>query len=597
MGLKISAISSVAQASPKQILKKASKPALITAGALISTTAAIAAKSNANVNKVSMPVVEQKMRTKVGEILDGINLKEGQPLVVKADKSQIPFVAILAEEAYKRGASDFNLEVREPELEKMQAKYCKEPDFAFKKKEKEYYNQKGAAYLDFNAKNDPYKASNLTNAEIYAVKKSNSVNIPTRVQEKLSAALNPAEIVDTILNLQKGQPLKITAEREHEPNVLKVVEYAYKKGCGPIEVTYTEYGDPIGKARLKYAKEEYLKDVPSYIADAWKERMDRHEARLFFDGEDPEGMSDVDPKRIVMRSKAISSVVSPIRNSGPESQWNIIYAPTTMSVKSAYPDIKDSIKALETAADDAKKINRCGELEAHAAKLSAVAQKVNALKLDKIHFYSIDPNTKMPDGKTDLTVGLTKNAKFCAAAEKTDNGVIFLANTPTEEVFSSPDKTRTNGWVSATLPLCLNGNLIEGIRMRFENGKAVEVYADKNQELWREHVKSAQGADMLGEVALVAGSPIFATGRVFNSTLLDENATCHIAIGRGFDECCEGAKDITDYKEREKYLAEHNVNSSDIHTDFMIGGPNVVVEGVTQDGKKVVLIKNNAFQI
>ena len=133
--------------------------------------------------------------------------------------------------------------------------------------------------------------------------------------------------------------------------------------------------------------------------------------------------------------------------------------------------------------------------------------------------------------------------------------------------------------------------------MRFENGKAVEVYADKNQELWREHVKSAQGADMLGEVALVAGSPIFATGRVFNSTLLDENATCHIAIGRGFDECCEGAKDITDYKEREKYLAEHNVNSSDIHTDFMIGGPNVVVEGVTQDGKKVVLIKNNAFQI
>ncbi len=133
--------------------------------------------------------------------------------------------------------------------------------------------------------------------------------------------------------------------------------------------------------------------------------------------------------------------------------------------------------------------------------------------------------------------------------------------------------------------------------MRFENGKAVEVYADKNEELWREHIKSAEGGDMLGEVALVANSPIFHTGRVFNNTLLDENAACHIAIGAGFDDCLDGAEDIKDYKERQKYMNENNINDSNIHTDFMIGGPNVVVEGVKEDGSKVTLIKDNQFQI
>ncbi len=558
-----------------------------------SATAALAMMASV----VSPKDIDKKLKSYAVDLLENkVKLKEGQPLVVSADKTQVPFLGILAEEAYKRGASEFVVKMREPELEKLKAQYLPDKDFDYKKKKDDYYKEKGAAYLDFNEKN-PYMEAGLNHTQIRAIKDRNKVSIPEKTQKKLAAALNPQEITDTILNLQKGQPLRIVAEREHEPNVLKIVEYAYKKGAGPIEVSYTEPGNPIGKARLKYAREEYLKEVPSYISDMWHERVDKKEAALFLDGEDPELMSDIDPKRMIMSSKAISSVVSPIRNSAPESQWNILYAPTTMSVRSAYPDIEDNMKALDIAAGDAKKINRSGHLKEHALQLSSVAQKVNDLHLDEIHFYSVDPITKKPDGKTDLKVGLTQSAIFRAAEEETDDGVVFIANTPTEEVFSSPDKTRTNGWVSATLPLSLNGNLVEGIRVRFENGKAVEVYADKNQELWREHIKSADGADMLGEVALVAGSPIFDTGRVFNSTLLDENATCHIAIGRGFDECCDGAKDIENYDDRKKYLADHNVNYSDIHTDFMIGGPNVVVEGKTKDGKIITLIKDNAFQI
>ncbi len=549
-------------------------------------------------NKDTKATPETKMLNAVNKILnDDLKLEKGQSVVVKADKTHIPFLKVFAEEAYKKGAKDVHVEIAKPELDALQKQYCKEPDFAYKQKRAEYYEKQGAKTITFDANNDPYKLSKLTNKETEEVKKTVQVDIPENIEKKLSDAFDEKEIFHTLLNVQKGQPIAISAEREHEKNVLKFVEYAYKNGSGPIDVSFTEPGDPVGKAKLKYASDDALTDVPSYIADIWQERVDRKTARLLLEGKDPEGMSDVDPKRIVMQSKAINEVVKPIRKSGPESQWNIIYAPTTMSVKKTYADIPDTMKALEMAADDAKNINRVGGLDTHATKLMSVADKMNDYQFKEIHFYSIDPETKQPDGKTDLHIGMHEKSRFRAAAKDTDDGVRYMANTPTEEVFSSPDKTKTNGWVSTTLPLCLNGNLVEGIRMRFENGRAVEVYADKNQELWREHIKSAQDGDMLGEVALVANSPIFHTGRVFNNTLLDENAACHIAIGAGFDDCVDGAENIKDYKERQEYLKQNNINDSNIHTDFMIGGPNVIVEGIKADGTKVTLIKDNQFQI
>ena len=549
-------------------------------------------------NKDTKATPETKMLSAVNKILnEDLKLEKGQSVVVKADKTHIPFLKVFAEEAYKKGAKDVHVEIAKPELDALQKQYCKEPDFAYKQKRAEYYEKQGAKTITFDANNDPYKLSKLTKKETEEVKKTVQVDIPEHIEKKLSDAFNEKEIFHTLLNVQKGQPIAISAEREHEKNVLKFVEYAYKNGSGPIDVSFTEPGDPVGKAKLKYASDEALTDVPSYIADIWQERVDRKTARLLLEGKDPEGMSDVDHKRIVMQSKAINEVVKPIRKSGPESQWNIIYAPTTMSVKKTYADIPDTMKALEKAAEDAKNINRVGGLDTHATKLMSVADKMNDYQFKEIHFYSIDPETKQPDGKTDLHIGMHEKSRFRAAAKDTDDGVRYMANTPTEEVFSSPDKTKTNGWVSTTLPLCLNGNLVEGIRMRFENGRAVEVYADKNQELWREHIKSAQDGDMLGEVALVANSPIFHTGRVFNNTLLDENAACHIAIGAGFDDCVDGAENIKDYKERQEYLKQNNINDSNIHTDFMIGGPNVIVEGIKADGTKVTLIKDNQFQI
>lgn len=168
---------------------------------------------------------------------------------------------------------------------------------------------------------------------------------------------------------------------------------------------------------------------------------------------------------------------------------------------------------------------------------------------------------------------------------------------PTEEVFTAPDRFRTEGHVTVSLPTMVLGMPVEGAKFRFRYGRAVEISADKNEKLLQDYLRDNKGGLMLGEVALVGDSPILDANRVFNSILLDENATCHIALGNSFPSCAEGAEEISDYSELRKYLKEHNLNISNIHTDFMIGGPNVVVDGITKNGDVIPLIKDCKFQI
>ena len=241
-------------------------------------------------NKDTKATPETKMLNAVNKILnEDLKLEKGQSVVVKADKTHIPFLKVFAEEAYKKGAKDVHVEIAKPELDALQKQYCKEPDFAYKQKRAEYYEKQGAKTITFDANNDPYKLSKLTKKETEEVKKTVQVDIPEHIEKKLSDAFNEKEIFHTLLNVQKGQPIAISAEREHEKNVLKFVEYAYKNGSGPIDVSFTEPGDPVGKAKLKYASDEALTDVPSYIADIWQERVDRKTARLLLEGNELDG--------------------------------------------------------------------------------------------------------------------------------------------------------------------------------------------------------------------------------------------------------------------------------------------------------------------
>ena len=229
-----------------------------------------------------------------------------------------------------------------------------------------------------------------------------------------------------------------------------------------------------------------------------------------------------------------------------------------------------------------------------------MTQKVNDL-LDRgyrtIRFVSVNPTTKKPDGKTSLAVGLSEKSFFMSAKFTSPTGQNFIPNIPTEEIFSSPRADLTTGKVYATMPLVLNGNIVNGIEMTFEKGKATKLNASQNFKMLEEHIKAHENADKLGEVALVAGSSIAAFNRVFFNTLLDENAACHIAIGNSYPMTIKGALEIENFAERKKYLKDNHINHSTTHNDFMIGGPNVEVFAENAEGNRILLIKEDKFQL
>lgn len=529
-----------------------------------------------------------------------LQLKPDQPLKITSERKFLPFVEILVDQAYKMGSGPVIVELNEPRINYLNKLFGKQPNIDWKTMRDKDLKEKGAAFVEFNMENSPYRSANLTPQEMKTVCNLRKVNIPDAVAEKLK--IDPKDVIENMLGLRKNQPLLICAEREHRPNAYRLMKYALENGSGPVEVVFTEPGSRLSKSFYKHAKEDLLTDVPEWQVNKIKKWYEMGTAKLFLEGEDPNALEGVNSDRVSKNLKARSLTFKPIREKYEDTYpWTILYAPTTMSSVAAYPTAKDPLEALAMAADDVSEILRKGKFGEHAMELERRANVVNDLDLKEIHFVSIDPVSKEPDGKTDLYVGLSPKIKFRSAYDKTIEGQQFIANVPTEEVFSCPDKTKTRGIVSSTLPLSLNGNLIEGIKMDFQDGKVISVSAETNEKIIQEHIKTDEGASMLGEVALVADSPIRKIserkGGVFNSTLLDENAVCHIAVGRGFNTNIVGYSDIKDEDERKALLEESKINDSAIHTDFMIGGPNVIVEGIKQNGEKVILIKDDKFQI
>jgi aminopeptidase len=222
----------------------------------------------------------------------------------------------------------------------------------------------------------------------------------------------------------------------------------------------------------------------------------------------------------------------------------------------------------------------------HAARLKGRAAALNERAFAEIRFRG--PGT-------DLTVGLLPRSRWMCATFVTENGIEHIPNLPTEEVFTSPDWRRTEGTVRATYPLVVPGlaALVTGLEARFEGGKLVEVSAEEGADIIRGQLETDEQAPFLGEIALVDGSSrVKRTGLVFKDTLFDENATCHIAYGNGLPMAVEGADGSS-----QDELLELGVNVSGTHTDFMVGGAEVEVDGITADGKTVPIIRDDVFQL
>ncbi|MDQ2983504.1 MAG: aminopeptidase [Actinomycetota bacterium] len=380
-------------------------------------------------------------------------------------------------------------------------------------------------------------------------------------------------------NVQPGQIVAVEAETGMEPLVRALASRAYEKGARFVDATYF---DPyVKRARLEHAELETLGYVPPWYGQRMLELGEHRAARIvavprvspgILNGVDPEraGRDELPdlPERLVVANEQ-------------KVNWTAIPYPTASWAEVVYPDLAPT-DALERLTADLLNVCRLDEDDpteawrAWAAALRTQANRLNDRRFDAIRFTG--------EG-TDLTIGLLPTSKWDAALMETRDGIVHLPNIPTEEIFSAPDPQRADGVVRATKPLELGGAVIRGLTVRFEGGRAVEIDADENAEVLRGRAGHDEGAARLGEIALVdREGRIGALGTTFYNTLLDENAASHIALGSAYE--------ISVAEEDRPRL-----NSSAIHIDFMIGGDDVQVSGLTAEGDEVPVLEDGTWQI
>lgn len=391
-------------------------------------------------------------------------------------------------------------------------------------------------------------------------------------------------LAKTGLNVKKGQTVFISASLDQPEFVTMVVEECYKAGASEVYVEWSH--QPADKLSSNYRTLESLSEIKPWAMAKLEFKAENCSCRLLIESDDPDGMSGIDQEKMSKVRQAQYPKIKPfLKKMENRHQWCIAAVPGKAWAQKVFPNLPAS-KAMEemwkvilktSRADGRNPIKAWKE---HNADLDARCKYLNDLGLKYLEYKSANG--------TNLKVELNEDGIFAGGNEKTLQGRVFNPNIPTEEVFTSPKAGSVEGIVYATKPLSYMGELIENFSVRFENGKAVEVKAEKGEELLKKMISMDEGAAKLGEVALIPyNSPINESGVLFYNTLFDENASCHLALGRGFNECLKGYEKYTD-----EQCQEHGVNDSMIHVDFMIGSKDMDIVGITKDGKKVQIFKD-----
>ena len=380
-------------------------------------------------------------------------------------------------------------------------------------------------------------------------------------------------------NVQRGQVVAIGAELGKEAMVRALTASAYKHGARFVDVQYFDMH--VKRARLLYADEDSLDFVPSWYGQRLLELGRQRCARVGLSGPATPGLlDDLDPRR------AGRDQLPFIRESGivvneRTTNWTIVPYPTVGWARQVHPGMSDD-EAIARLSEQILHVCRLDEDDPVAAwrersdLLVAIAARLTERRLDAVRF----------DGPgTNLTVGLLPTTKFMAARFETVDGIIHMPNLPSEEVFGAPDPQRTEGVVRATKPLVIGGSIIRGLEVEFRKGKAVRIDAEEGADVLRGYAARDEGASRLGEVALVDGDGrIGRLDTVFFDTLLDENAASHIALGESY-QFTAGEED------------KGRLNHSSIHVDFMIGGDDVAVTGLTETGAEVPVLRGGVWQL
>ncbi len=395
-------------------------------------------------------------------------------------------------------------------------------------------------------------------------------------------------IVKTGVNVQPGQKVIVYADLDQKELVHEVVEASYQAGAKLVSVEWND--STLQKLMYQYADEKVLSKVLPWQESKMKQQVKDLPCMIHIVSDDPDAMKGVDIQKMMKVGQARSKVFKKHRDQMENKyQWVIVAAASKKWAKKIFPDDskKVAVDKLWKLIFDCVYMDETNDpnqvWDAHNKDFLARCQWLNEQKFDHLIYESANG--------TNFTVGLIPTAVFMGGGEYSMQNIYYNPNMPTEEIFTSPMKGRAEGKVVATKPLSYQGQLIEDFSITFKDGKAVDCSARVGEELLRKMLAMDEGASYLGEVALVSKeSPINRSGVLFYETLFDENACCHLAVGRGFTNVLEGFENMT-----HEQTKEAGINDSMIHVDFMIGSEDLNITGVKTDGTKVPVFVNGSW--
>jgi len=395
-------------------------------------------------------------------------------------------------------------------------------------------------------------------------------------------------LVETGVNVSEGHTIVLSIDVDQAPLARLISKAAYDRGAKKVIVNWAD--DDLSRQHYIHQETDTLTDVPDYKIEEMNYIIEKGASRISVRSSDPDALAGIDGDKIAEAQKARSAAFRPMMDATQANKisWTVAAAAGEEWAKKVFPDLEtteEQVDALWDAIFKAVHLYEDDPIAYWSEKVDTLQEKADTLNEEAftaLHY-------KAPG--TDLTVGLPEGHRFEGAGSVNSRGELFVANMPTEEVFSAPDANRVDGVVVSTKPLSYAGSIIEGMEFHFEDGKVTDVTAEKGEDVLKNLLEQDEGSSHLGEVALVPDeSPISQSGLTFFNTLFDENASNHLALGSAYAFSLQGGTDMT----REE-LREAGLNESNTHVDFMIGSDQMDIDGIKEDGSTVPVFRNGTW--
>ncbi len=389
--------------------------------------------------------------------------------------------------------------------------------------------------------------------------------------------------VDVGVKVKPGDTVYVQVAVDQADLARRIVTAAYDRGAAEVQVQWQD--DTLKRLDMAHMTEERLFNIPPHIGVQFEYWLAHQAKRITVISADPDNLAGLPAERIAGYQDAFQKVYAPLINaiSNNDISWTIIGAASPKWAQKVFPELsaEDATTALWQAIFKTTRIDQDdpeAAWQAHNAKLHAKADWLNAQQFDRLHYQA--PGT-------DLTVGLPKDHVWAGGGTQNNHGEAFMANMPTEEVFTAPDNRRIDGTVASTKPLSYAGTILQGMHFTFEKGQVVAAHADQGDAVLQ-HLLAIRGARSLGEISLVPDpSSISQSGLIFFNTLYDENASDHMALGSAYPFSVKGGTSMDDAA-----LTAHGLNRSDTHVDFMMGSAEMNIDGIKADGTVVPVFRN-----